>query len=185
MTNSNETGIRTNRPYELCEYDPAWVEQFEVAKTELEPLFGNNLVTVEHIGSTSVPGMVAKPQVDVLVIVYDLDQVAEMYEKFRELGYEPRGREYIGTGDEYVTKDSTDGRRLLSIHIYEDGHPQIAEYRELREYLTHNEAGRNKYNRLKKVLYEENPDNYVAYDRGKDVTLQEIITEAKTWAKEL
>jgi len=101
--------IKTNkqRPYELQEYNPEWKQMFNDSKDKITPLFGDNLISIEHIGSTSMEGMFAKPSIDILVAVKDLDKVTENLQLFVEAGYNPRGRDYVGEkgDDEYITED--------------------------------------------------------------------------------
>src|SRR3989344_2603757 len=91
---------RQHRPYELKEYDPQWKESFFDYAGRLKPIIGDNLLEIEHMGSTSIEGMVAKPQIDILVIVKDLRLIKDNYEQFRAAGFVPRGTEYISTHDE-------------------------------------------------------------------------------------
>lgn len=173
---------KTIRPYTLESYNPEWKNIFIKTAEEIRPLFGTNLLAIEHVGSTSVEGMIAKPQIDVLAIVKDLDLIPEIYSDFESIGYVPRGREYVGIGDEYVTKDAKDGKRLAGIHIFEDGHPRIKEYREFREYLRNNEEDKEKYIDIKKRLLNSGID-IKGYDKGKSEVVNEILKRAREWAK--
>lgn len=175
-----------NRPFKLESYNPAWKEWYQRIAREIRPIFGDNLVLIEHIGSTSIDciDMVAKPNIDVLVEMSDLNLVTQYYEQFKALGYTPLGREYVGNGDEYVVKDDLEtGRRLESIHILETGHPQIASYRALREYLKSHPADRARYVALKQKLYAEYESEYKQYDSGKAGLIEELKTKAAHWAK--
>lgn len=140
-------------------------------------------MSIEHIGSTSVEGMFAKPNIDILVVVRNLDAVAASLPAFVEAGYTPQGRGYVSDGDEYITEDATDGTRITSIHTLELGNPRIREYREFREYLKNNQEDRNLYIELKKRLYSEYAHNYEGYDSGKTVTIEAIKSRAHEWAK--
>lgn len=173
---------RTQRPYELMEYDPAWNDRFDEAADKLRPILGDNLISIEHIGSTSIEGMVAKPQIDILAVVKDLDRVPDMYQAFRRVGYIPQGREYVGNGDEYVTEDASDGRRVTSIHIFPAGNPKIEEYRIFRDYLKTHSEDRELYIATKRKLYGLHQDEYVAYDQGKKDVIQQIKDRAREWA---
>ncbi len=72
--------MKSHRPYELKEYDSEWKEIFRNNAEKLKPVFGDNFVEADHIGSTSVDveGMLAKPQVDILIVVKALDLVKNM-----------------------------------------------------------------------------------------------------------
>lgn len=174
--------MKTHRPYELQEYDPAWKQRFLDAAEKLKPIFGDNLVEIEHIGSTSIIGMVAKPQVDVLAVVKNLDTVKDRYDAFIKAGFIPKGRGYVAEDDEYMTEDSADGKRLVSAHTLQEGNPKIPEYKIFRDYLQNNEEDRNLYIATKRKLYSEHHDNYADYDSGKKEVIAGIKARAKDWA---
>ncbi len=169
------------RPYELEEYKPEWKQWFVERSARIAPLFGDNLISIEHIGSTSIEGMFAKPNIDILAVVENLDAVD--LKVFIDAGYTPQGRGYVTEDDEYITEDTSDGKRITSIHTLEKGNPKIREYREFREYLKNNEEDRNVYIALKRSLYVEHPNNYGAYDSGKTDTINQIKFRAHEWAK--
>lgn len=175
-----------HRPYELKLYDPTWAKQFLVIASTIKPIFGINLISIEHVGSTSIAcsDMIAKPNIDICVVVNNLDLIPNLYEDFKKLGYTPLGREYVGDGDEYIVKDNPDtGQRLESIHIYENGHPKPKIYRNFRDYLMLHRADRLLYIKLKNDLYEQHKDNYKNYDSGKTDLIEEIKRKANEWAE--
>jgi GrpB-like predicted nucleotidyltransferase (UPF0157 family) len=174
--------MKVHRAYELQEYDPAWKQCFLEAVEKLKPIFGDNLVEINHIGSTSIVGMVAKPQVDVLAVVKSLDAVKDQREAFAKAGFVLRGRGYVAEDDEYMTEDSTDGKRLVSVHTLQEGNSKIAEYKMFRDYLQSNEEDRNLYISSKRKLFSKHRDNYPDYDSGKKEVIAEIKARAKEWA---
>ena len=176
--------MKAHRPYELKEYDPAWKQRFLDAAEKLKPIFGENLVEIDHIGSTSIVGMVAKPQVDVLAVVKDLNAVAATHNALTEAGFIPRGRGYVAEDDEYLTQDSSDGKRLISVHTLQEGNPKIEEYKVFRDYLQENEADRSLYIATKRDLYSAHENSYAEYDSGKKDVINAIKSRAKQWAIE-
>jgi GrpB-like predicted nucleotidyltransferase (UPF0157 family) len=174
--------MKAHRPYELQEYDPAWKQRFLDAAEKLKPIFGDNLVEIDHIGSTSIIGMLAKPQVDVLAVVKDLDAVKDQHDTFIKAGFIPKGRGYVAEDDEYMTEDSSDGKRLMGVHTLQEGNPKIAEYKIFRDYLQNNEVDRNLYIATKRELYSQHHDNYANYDSGKKDVINAIKNHAKQWA---
>ena len=127
--------------------------------------------------------MVAKPQVDVLAVVKNIDAVKDQYDAFIEAGFMPKGRGYVAEDDEYMTEDAADGKRLVSVHTLQEDNPKIAEYKNFRDYLQTNEADRNLYIATKRKLYAENHDNYANYDSGKKEVITGIKARAKQWAE--
>lgn len=149
---------------------------------KLKPILADNLIDIEHMGSTSIEGMVAKPQIDILVTVKDLNLVKNNYDQLRAAGFVPRGTEYVGIGDEYVTLDDKDGKRLVSIHIFQEGHPEIEEDRLFRKYISTHEEDKNLYIETKRKLYAQHKDNYEGYDFGKVEVIRAIKSRARLWA---
>ena len=173
--------IRKHRPFELQEYNPDWKNQYLEYSELIKPIIGDNLISIEHMGSTSIEGMLAKPQIDILVVVKNLDKIKDIYDELILGGFVPKGREYVGIGDEYVTLDSPEGKRLASIHIFQDGHPMIKEDRLFREYLSTHDSDKELYIQTKRDLYSKYHDNYEGYDIGKGDVINVIKSRAKKW----
>lgn len=146
---------------------------------------GSNVLEIEHIGSTAVPGLAAKPQIDMLVVVDNLDVVPQFYTEFSRRGFVPRGCDYVDNDDDYITKDSLDGRRLVSIHIFAKDSKQIPAFLEFRDYLRTNSGERELYEDIKLNLYSKYRDDFAAYDNEKDLLIKPIIERAHTWATNL
>jgi len=104
----------------ILPYDPLWVESFNVEAKNLRSIFGAEIVEIHHIGSTSIPGMAAKPIVDVLPVVRDIHVIDRFNPIMREKGYLPRG-EYGLPGRRYFNKGRIN-QRSHHIHLYQSGH---------------------------------------------------------------
>lgn len=174
--------MKQHRMFELKEYDPAWRARFLSIADEITPFFGSNLISLEHIGSTSIPGMVAKPQIDVLAVVRTFEDMN--YEPFTEHGYVHCGRGYVAPDDDYLSKDGENGDRIASIHVLEEGNSKIDEYRDFRDYLTENTVDRDLYISTKRDLYASYQSDYAEYDSGKKEVIDGIKARAKIWSEE-
>lgn len=167
--------MQTHRSYNLESYNPDWPSQFSKLANTLRPIFDDSAIRIEHIGSTSIPGMSAKPQIDIMVEVRSLDAVREVYEAMEAAGFAAKG-DYGGSleNEEYFTKDSPSGERLASVHVYEVGHPKVARNLKFRDYLrTHPDEAR-RYERTKLELFNKYTDDYPAYNRAKEGFITEI-----------
>src|SRR3990167_944479 len=89
-----------HRDFMLSEYDPAWVEIFKTKEKLLRGILGDEVIRIHHIGSTAIPGMLAKPQVDLLVEVRDLEAIPEYYEEMEKAGFKSMGRKYTRKPDD-------------------------------------------------------------------------------------
>ncbi|WP_340436797.1 GrpB family protein [Ureibacillus thermosphaericus] len=77
-----------DKPVIIEDYNPDWSREFEQEKEKFLEILGNKIISIEHIGSTSVKGLGAKPILDIMVGVNNLDEVDEFIEPLKEIGYE-------------------------------------------------------------------------------------------------
>jgi len=176
--------IKPHRPYTLEEYNPSWKERFLNSSSKLEHLLGDNLVEIDHSGSTSIDaeGMIAKPQIDILVVVKDLGRMGDFRDDLVEAGFTIHGLGYVNDDDYYVSESDLEESRLTSVHILQVGNPKIKEYKDFRDYLKTNTKDRELYIKTKKELYNQHSNNYADYDRGKRDVIQAIKLRAYEWA---
>lgn len=162
-------------------YDPTWVEKYEVEATTLRKLFGDNLIEIHHVGSTSIPNMTAKPIIDMMPVVHDITAVDELNAAMIDLGYEPCG-EYGIAGRRYFYKGS-DQHRTHHVHAFEPNNPQVPNHLDFRDYLCIHPDDAQAYADLKIQVAKDNPYNIQGYIDGKHAFIQEIIAKAQTWRK--
>ncbi len=173
-----------HRDFILSEYDPSWVEIFKIKEKVLRSILGDEIVRIHHIGSTSIPGMLAKPQVDLLVEVRDLEAIPKYYGEMETAGFKSMGRKYTRKPDnEYFVVDSADGKRLASIHVYQEGNEEIENLLTFRDYLIENEEARKMYIDMKRDLYVKFRDNYPEYRKGKFEVIEKLKAQAFDWKK--
>ena len=167
----------------VTEYQPAWVEQFEEEAQALKQILKENCLKVEHIGSTSVPNLAAKPIIDFLVIVEEIEKVDLLQGEFERIGYEYMGELGL-SGRRYLRKGPI--KRTHHVHIYQfDNTQEILRHLAFRNYLRENPAIATTYGTLKKQLAQAHPDSIDKYMDGKDAFIKKIEKEAlkKYWEK--
>jgi len=76
-----------NRKYSVEPYNPEWKKQFETEVEFLSPIFSDKAISIEHIGSTAVPGLAGKPTIDILITVEKIEIADELSEKIESIGY--------------------------------------------------------------------------------------------------
>jgi len=145
---------------EVCEYDPAWPESFLAEKKVLVVAFGERAKDIQHVGSTAVPGLGAKPIIDILVAVEDLDRGKDQLAMLARLGYV------------HVPHDE-DARRLFFYRgMPRQFHVHVVKFRSwtywkhiiFRDYLLEHPTTLDEYQCLKIVLanrFREDRDSYV------------------------
>jgi|SRR5690606_1900248 len=156
-------------------YQSGWPVAFENAEAEIRDLLESECLDVQHIGSTAVPGLAAKPIIDLLVIVSDIGAVDRFEEDFRKLGYEARGENGL-PGRRYFERGGNE--RTHHIHCYEQGNPEILRHLAFRDFLKANPQVAAAYGELKIKLAEQYPFDIEQYIKGKQAMVQEIEKQA-------
>lgn len=161
----------------VSEYNPEWITEFEQEKAKISHALKDIILSIEHIGSTSVPGLGSKPIIDMMVGVSDLQQITEVHiDNLMEIGYE------------YVFKPEFPERRFFRRGEWRAGthHVHVYEYRSeswinqilFREYLKKHRSAMEEYYNLKKQLEQKFRHDRVAYTEGKSEFIQGIIEKA-------
>jgi len=156
--------MRTKR-VTVVPYDPTWPHEFEKIKQKLLPAIGEYVIAVEHVGSTSVEGLSAKPVIDIDVVMFNDDAFRLILEKLSEIGYRHEGN--LGIKDREASK--YEGKaHLMKHHLYvcPRASEELNRHLVFREYLrTHWEAV-EEYSRIKEEaakIYPTDIDGYMAY----------------------
>ena len=140
----------------LRPHDPRWAEEFARESAAVTSALGSRLVAIHHIGSTAIPGIRAKPIIDMLGVSSDITRLNEAPSPLAALGYEALG-EFGIPGRRYFRKDNTAGERTHQIHVFQLGSPQIARHLAFPEYLRAHPDAACAYDSLKQRLAESHP----------------------------
>lgn len=162
-------------------HDPNWAAAFGQAAAEIAPVFGSNSLAIHHIGSTSIPGIYAKPIIDMLVVVRDLSAVDRVNAEMAGLGYVARG-EFGITGRRYFFRNDVSGVRMQQIHTFAAGSADVARHLAFRDYLIAHPEIAATYSDLKRRLAMAHPDDIEAYMDGKDRFIKDTEATALAWA---
>jgi len=168
------------RKYSLSEYTPEWSQRFLTIKDFLSEVFQDKALKIEHVGSTAVTGMVAKPIIDVLVVVKKMESFEEQKELMVNAGYE-WGENYIAPNTLLFFKMRSDGEKLENIHVCEGDAPKGRQFIVMRDYLRLHPEKVKEYSDLKKENAKRYPDDYPAYREAKAPFLRQLEAEAYEW----
>lgn len=169
---------------ELQPHDPAWAQDAAREGAALTEALGPVLIGVHHIGSTSIPGIHAKPIIDLIPVATDLAALDACRETVEALGYEWWG-EYGLPGRRYCRKsDPVTGRRLVHLHGYAQGSPEITRHLAFRDYLTARPALAQAYDEEKARCRDLHPDDMNAYSDCKDAWIKRVEAQALAWVRE-
>jgi GrpB-like predicted nucleotidyltransferase (UPF0157 family) len=107
-----------SRPLHLVEYDPAWPERFAAERARIAAALGAHALAIEHVGSTSVPGLGGKPVLDMAIAVASEADADACVAPLVALGYEYRGPYGDDPRRRYYVRDDEQGRRFAHVHLY-------------------------------------------------------------------
>jgi GrpB-like predicted nucleotidyltransferase (UPF0157 family) len=160
------------RPYYIEPYNSDWALQYIQIEKDLKQSFGDKPLSIEHTGSTSIPGMSAKSLIDVLVVVEKMQPFTEEKESMAGLGYKYKDN-YINPDTIMFYKEKEDLQKTINIHVVEDGSFDEQKFHLVTNYLKKHPERAQMYMELKKKLNEQFPDDYPAYRAGKADFLEE------------
>lgn len=170
----------TVRAVEVVDYDPAWPEQF-AAERDLLTKALPDAVAIEHIGSTSVPGLAAKSTIDVLVVVEDVGLVLERFSALAALGYEYRPGSFAEDDQHLFLRKIKDGKRTHHVHVLEVGSPVPEQYRLFRDYLIADGEAAARYGRAKQALARRYAAERGRYVAEKPEVVDALMAQARQW----
>jgi GrpB-like predicted nucleotidyltransferase (UPF0157 family) len=158
----------------VVDYDPAWPERFRREEARIRSSLGEAALSVEHIGSTSVPGLAAKPIVDVLLVVEDSGDEPSYLPALEAAGYVLRVREPDFDEHRMFRTPEKD----VHLHVFSAGSPEIERYLLLRDHLRENEEDRELYARTKRELAGRDWPSMQHYAEAKTGVIEGIIARA-------
>lgn len=154
---------------EVVPYNPNWPEKFAKESAKIRQALGENCIMIHHIGSTSIPGLAAKPVIDMVPVVKDILEVDSS--SLEKLGYVSRGeygmlfRRFFSTSECHV-------------HIWEEGNAEIEKHLLFRDYLKGHSQDFNRYESLKRELAQNFRTDRTSYSLAKDDLVREILQKA-------
>ena len=160
-------------------YSPAWEAQFEEEAKAIRRILGGAALAIHHIGSTAVPGLCAKPVLDILPVVTDLCAADAARADFEALGYEWMG-EFGIPGRRYLRKGGDE--RTHQLHIFaQNDRAQICRHLAVRDYLRAHKDAAKEYGALKTALAGRYPYDIEGYCDGKEAFMAELQQKALRW----
>lgn len=166
------------RLIEMVPHNPDWARQFTMEAALLRLVFGDQLLAIHHIGSTAIPGIYAKPIIDMLPLVKDIAVVDTFNPVMEALGYTPLG-EFGLEGRRYFRKG--DNRRSHQAHVYQFDAPDAPRHIIFRDYMLTHPDKAQQYSDLKRSVAQQHPHDIYAYMDGKDAFVKAMEAEALAW----
>ncbi|MEK4425682.1 GrpB family protein [Solibacillus sp. FSL K6-1523] len=164
---------------EVIAWTEEWKNLYNLEEVILKEVLKEELLDIFHIGSTSIRTIgYAKPIIDMLIVVTNINQVDFYINEMVAMGYEPKGENGIA-GRRYFTKGKES--RTHHLHIYQIGNEHINNHIYFKEYLLNNHSEAKKYGDLKLSLAKQFPNEHLKYQEGKQQFINELVSKAKKW----
>ena len=163
----------------VTEYSPEWSVKFEKEAEIIKNILKDNCAAIYHIGSTAVEGMKAKPVIDIMPVVADIQKVDCLASEFEKIGYEYLG-EFGIRGRRYLRKGGDE--RTYQIHIFDvTNKADVERHLAVRDYLRAHKETADKYGNLKEKLARKFPYDIDGYCDGKADFVKELEKTALEW----
>lgn len=169
---------RKPEPVVLCSYDDRWPRRFEEWRGRVAAALGGR-GRIEHVGSTSVPGMSAKPVIDIQVSVPDQSDEDAYVPALRRLGMKLRSRDR----DRRYLRPAAGSPRAVQFHVCDVGSQWERDHLLFRDYLRSMPAARDTYDRAKREVAATWPDDRIAYAEAKTGVVLDLLEDAEEWAR--
>ena len=158
----------------IADYDPKWPELFQREAGRIQTVLGDRALRIEHTGSTSVPGLAAKPIIDILLVVAESAEEAAHAPALESAGYVLRIREAGWHEHRMFKGPDTD----INLHVLSSGCPEINRILVFRDWLRDNAADRDLYARTKLELAQKDWKYVQNYADAKTAVIEEILGRA-------
>lgn len=167
-------------PIVVCDYDPVWAAMFEQERRLVQDALGSIVVTVEHVGSTAVPGLAAKPIIDLLVGVRSLPAARSCCtEPLQALRYTHMAEYESWLPGEMLFRKGVPGPWTHHVHLMEASSPRWEEFILIRDYLRGHAQIASAYGNLKRALALVFDDDIAGYRNAKGPFLKAVLAKAR------
>ena len=166
--------IPHNAPVHLAEYDPQWPVLFAREADRIRAVLGSRAVLLEHAGSTSVPGLAAKPIIDILLVVPDPADESRYLPPLEQAGYRLVIREPGWHEHRALKGPDTD----INLHVHGPASPEIERHLRFRDHLRADDADRELYQRAKRELAARDWTYIQQYADAKSAVVEEILSRS-------
>lgn len=159
----------------VVDYDPDWPRQFATEAARIRAALGAHVLLLEHAGSTSVPGLAAKPIIDIVLVVRDSSDEAAYVPPLEAVGYVLRVRE----PDWYQHRVLKRVDPAVNLHVFSPGCPETERMLLMRDWLRTHEDDRDLYERTKRELAQRDWKYTQNYADAKTTVVEEILAHAR------
>ena len=168
------------RIIKVVPYNSDWIKDYVKESEQIKNILGDEIIKSYHIGSTAIPGIYAKPIIDILIEVNDIKNIDNYNDEMNKLGYISKG-EFGIEGRRFFLKGIYN--RTHHLHIFETGNPEIRKHLNFKDYMISHPETAKQYEKLKKDLSIKFRYDNEGYCKGKDEFIRDIDKQAEEWFK--
>jgi GrpB-like predicted nucleotidyltransferase (UPF0157 family) len=179
MGSTEIIGGAEKRRIEICEYNPNWPTKFETHRERIAHALGRAALQIEHVGSTSVPGLAAKPIIDMLLVVKDSSDEAAYLPHLEGAGYSLRVREPEWHEHRMLRTPERDAH----LHVFSAGSSEIDQDLIFRNHLRESRDDLELYEETKRRLASQDWQSMQDYAKAKTEVIQQIMARAQDKTK--
>lgn len=172
------------KPVIIVDYNNNWPSMFEQLRLIIQEHLGELVVSIEHVGSTSIPGLAAKPIIDLDVVIESFSQLSVIIDKLGELGYIHQGnlgiedREAFDRKDKFVPHGKEHSEKPEHhLYVCNVGSRELLRHTKFRDTLRAHPSLVKEYAQLKRELAETNKNDRVAYTEGKSQFVNKVLSD--------
>ncbi len=160
----------------LVPHNPEWDKIFRAEKAKLSEVLDEIATDIQHVGSTAIPTISAKPIIDIAVLVKSPAEAKVCAEKIEAIGYQKKQE---NRSERLFFTKGPEENRIVYLHIGDESTDYVKDMILFREYLIHNPTEAKRYAELKQELMGRFSDNRGQYTAAKEMFIQEIVRKAK------
>lgn len=169
-------GQNRNESIIVVDYDPEWPERFQSWRKRLDAALGGEAMRIDHVGSTAVPGLAAKPIIDIQVSLPDIANESRYVPAIEEIGVALRSRD----GEHRYFRPPPERPRDVQIHVCDIDGDWERDHLRFRDHLRSHNQDREAYAALKRQLARRFPQDRLAYTEGKSEFIAEVLSRRST-----
>jgi len=162
------------------EHNPEWEAFAKKIINDLKEILSDHAVDIQHVGSTAIKNICAKPIIDLAVATLDFNPILSMNKKLEAGGFIFRGQDY---DDQYLYVCGGEDYRTVHVHVVLYNSERWNNYLNMRDYLNSHKEDARAYSELKESLAKQYPKDRIKYTEMKSAFINEILNKAKEWRK--
>jgi GrpB-like predicted nucleotidyltransferase (UPF0157 family) len=173
-----------DHPIVIVDYSPEWPGQFEALRHRIASVLGGLAARIEHVGSTAVPGLAAKPIIDLDVLLASANDLPAAIRSLASIGYEHQGDLGVPGREAFTTQTGSPQSWSHHLYVFTDSSGEFSRHLAFRDYLRGSPEDAQAYGELKRMLALRFNEDRIAYNEGKTRFVCEVLRQELSRSRE-